>query len=112
MDRIAMGLKIREIREAKGLTQAELAELSELSDRTISRIEVGRGYPEFSTITAIATALGVTLDYLTKDNKSLSKDVYVNEIVERIKNLELKELKHILAYIEFFIQQEKENDGK
>ena len=112
MDRIAMGLKIRQIREAKGLTQSQPAELTDLSDRNISRIEVGRVYPEFSTVTAIADALGITLDYLITDNKKLSKDIYVNEIIERIKDFDFNDLKHILAYIEFYAQNKEDYENK
>lgn len=108
-----MGLKIRDLREAKNLTQAELAEITGLSDRTISRIEVGRVSPEFGTIEAVANALDITLDYLINDKADISKEIYINEITEKIKRCNVKELKHILAYIEFYNKQENiDNDGK
>ena len=107
IDKMSIGLKIRKTRENKGLTQAQLAEMIDMTDRTISRIEVGRVYPEFNTIVAIAKALNVSLDYLLSDETSVSKDVYIHEITERVSNLELKMIKHILAYIEFYIEYEK-----
>lgn len=41
MDSIALGQKIHKLREEKGMTQMQLAELIHMSDRTISRIEIG-----------------------------------------------------------------------
>ena len=80
----------------------------DMTDRTISRIEVGRVEPEFSTIVAISKALNISLDYLLSNETNLSKDVYIHEITERVSSLEIKKIKHILAYIEFYINCEQE----
>ena len=80
-----------------------------MTDRTISRIEVGRVNPEFSTIVAIAKALKVSLDYLISDDTTISKDVYVHAITERASQLDLRMVKHILGYIEFYIEDERQN---
>lgn len=109
IDKILTGLKIRKAREDKGLTQAQLAEMIDMTDRTISRIEVGRVNPEFSTMVAIAKALNVSLDYLTSDDTTVSKDVYVHAITERVNQLDLRMVKHILGYIEFYIEDERQN---
>lgn len=44
-------------REARGVTQAKLAELTGLRRNTISELEAGRTYPDWSTLSRIAYAL-------------------------------------------------------
>ncbi len=55
-----MGKTVRQIRQAKGLSQAELAKRAGLSREYINKIEAGKYDPPLSTITALAEALGVT----------------------------------------------------
>lgn len=60
-----MGYKIKEIREAKSMTQEELAEKSGISRATISGLENGTERNTTSkTLVKIATALGVTIDQI------------------------------------------------
>ena len=54
-----MHIRLREVREAKLLTQVELAELARLSEATIVRIETGQHEPRISTVRRLAQALGV-----------------------------------------------------
>ena len=62
---IVLGYRVRECREAKGMTQAELAEKSGVSRVAISLIETG-GIRNVSSLTLmkLADALGVSVDYL------------------------------------------------
>jgi transcriptional regulator with XRE-family HTH domain len=55
-----MGKTVRQIRQAKGLSQAELAKRAGLSREYINKIEAGKYDPPLSTINALAEALGVT----------------------------------------------------
>jgi transcriptional regulator with XRE-family HTH domain len=57
-------LKIREIREAKGMTAAELAKLVHTTPVSISRYETGKRKPNILKAVEIAKALGVTVDEL------------------------------------------------
>lgn len=56
-------LVFKAAREAKGLTQYELADLSGVSRHTIMRIEDGRG-GSLSSITDLAFALGISSEDL------------------------------------------------
>jgi transcriptional regulator with XRE-family HTH domain len=58
MEASIIGLKLRELREAAGLSQAALADRSGVAQRTISSIEQGRNKPSFETVVALANALG------------------------------------------------------
>lgn len=60
-----MGYKIKEIREARAMTQEELAEKSGISRVTISGLENGTERNTTSkTLVRIASALGVTVDQI------------------------------------------------
>ncbi len=62
------GTTIRRLREAKGLTQKQLAEQLCVSDKTVSKWETGRGLPDISILMELAAALGVSVpELLTGD---------------------------------------------
>ena len=60
MDRYVTAKTIRRLREEKKMTQAELAYRLSVSDKTISKWETGRGYPDITLIEPLAEALGVS----------------------------------------------------
>ncbi len=61
IDQREPGHMIKELREKKGMTQLELASLLNLSDRTISKWETGRGYPDITFIERIAALFSLSL---------------------------------------------------
>lgn len=64
MDAYVTGAIIRQLREEKGMTQAELAEKLSVSDKAVSRWETGRGYPDITLIEPLASVLGVSVSEL------------------------------------------------
>ncbi len=60
-DKLKLAHRIRELREAKGLSQAQLAEMIETKQPSIARIESGRALPRLDLLTRIASALGMRL---------------------------------------------------
>jgi len=61
MDRYVTGTVIKQIREKNNLTQSDLANKLSVSDKTISKWETGRGYPDITMIPALSEALGVSV---------------------------------------------------
>ena len=61
MDSYVTGTAIRQLREVKHLTQAELAEKLAVSAKAISKWETGRGLPDISLLEPLAAALGVSV---------------------------------------------------
>lgn len=61
MNQYITGAMIRRLREARGITQAQLAERVNVSDKAISKWETGRGYPDITLIEPLAMALGVSV---------------------------------------------------
>ena len=62
LDRI--GLRILALRKLKGMTQEQLAQAAGLQRTHLGRIEAGKYNVAFTTIQAIAEALGMTVDMI------------------------------------------------
>lgn len=69
-----IGLKIRELRISKGITQEKLAEETNLSTRTIQRIENGEVDPRANSLQVIAKALDVDYNYFREDELKDEKE--------------------------------------
>lgn len=59
-----MGYKIREVREAKNISQEELSQKSGVSRSIISALENGKTNTTSKTLANIAKALGVSVDQI------------------------------------------------
>lgn len=79
---IYIGLKIKEFRDQKGLTQKELADLIEMGNTTIANYEKGFRTPKKNTLFKIANALNVTIDDLFPILKQSD-----NSIIESIEEI-------------------------
>ena len=64
MDSKKTGSLIAALRKEKNCTQTQLAEMLNVSNRTVSKWENGDGFPDITTLPAIAKVLGVTVDEL------------------------------------------------
>ena len=62
-----LGTKIAEKRKSLGNTQIEFAEKMHVTRQTVSRWEAGTAMPDIDKIGEIADILGVSCDYLLKD---------------------------------------------
>jgi transcriptional regulator with XRE-family HTH domain len=58
---LATGARLRELREARGLSVSQLARQTGLGKGTLSELESGRRNPTLQTLYAVTTALGVPL---------------------------------------------------
>lgn len=62
-------MRLKELREAKGLTQKEVAEIIGYSEISYARYEKGEREPDISTLCKLAEYFNVTVDYLIgRDN--------------------------------------------
>ena len=72
----AIGFRIRELRQLRGLTLQELADVSGLSTSMLSLVERGRASPSIGSLIVIASALGVAMsDLLVNGSDSEEKIV-------------------------------------
>lgn len=56
--------KIRELREARGMTTAELADILGVSQRQVQLYEKGESLPKLEGLIILADLFGVSTDYL------------------------------------------------
>ncbi len=99
---ILFGKKLKEIREAKGFTQQELAELCDMHPTTIGLIEIGKRTPSLASIGSFVEKLGV--DYI--DLFDFSKEYILEESEEKLKlelgkeiiDFDKKLLRHMVNY--------------
>lgn len=56
-----VGARLKQLRQARRLTQEQLAERAGLSYKFIGEVERGRGNPTLTTLSALSDALGVGL---------------------------------------------------
>ena len=62
-----VGARLKQLRQARKLTQEQLAEAAGLSYKFVGEIERGVGNPTLSTLESLATALQVTVPDLLVD---------------------------------------------
>lgn len=99
MDMRAVGERIRAAREAKRMTQQELAELVDLSPTHVSVIERGVKSPRLETFILIANALEVSADALLIDVVNDAAQGVASELSELISSLPAKERIRILKIV-------------
>ena len=63
--RLIFGLKLRELRQERNLSPAELARVCDVSVSYLNEIEKGKKYPKADKILSLSKALGVRYDQLT-----------------------------------------------
>lgn len=80
MNQIALGKRIRSERQARGLTQEQLAEKADLSTTYIGFIERGERTMMLNTLTTIANELHVSVDYLLQDIVPLDNSARTNRL--------------------------------
>lgn len=111
MDQIKIGRFIADERKNKGYTQKELAGILEISDKTISKWETGKGFPEISLLMPLCQALDLDVnellsgerlagtDYRQKAEENIIKLVQENE---KSKKQAVKALWGAVGNIAFF----------
>lgn len=95
-----LGLKIKEIRIRRGLTQDTLAEIVGCNTSHISNIENNHTKASLNVLLAIANALDTSIDYLLSnqyENTSLALD---NEIQRELAGCTIEKKEKILKILE------------
>ena len=100
-----IGQRIKEAREANGLTQEKLAELADISVTHMSVIERGVKSPRVNTLVNIMNALGVSADYIFQDVVNYSTQSTTNELYERIRHLPATKQQKIFSMIRLMIEE-------
>ena len=78
MNTYVTGSTIRQLREGRGLTQAELAETIGVSSKTISKWETAKGLPDITLLQPLAQALGISVIELMNGEQITNRNVSAN----------------------------------
>lgn len=78
MNQYVTGAVIKELREKRKMTQLQLAEILGVSDKTISKWETGKGYPDITLLEPIADAFSVSVTELISGNTVYNANVSAN----------------------------------
>ena len=83
MDTYITGQTIKNLREKKGFTQAELADKLGVTDKAISKWETAKGLPDITLIEPLAKALSVSIMELMTGNAVVNKNISSNILRSR-----------------------------
>jgi len=78
MDTYITGAAIKDLREKKGITQAQLADMLCISSKAVSKWETAKGLPDITLIEPLAKALGVSVLELMSGNAVINKNISSN----------------------------------
>ncbi len=78
MNLYVTGAIIRNLREKSKMTQLELAEKLGVSDKTVSKWETAKGYPDITLLEPIAKAFGISVTELISGNAVRNANVSAN----------------------------------
>lgn len=95
-------MRIKTIREEKGISQTELAKRMGLERTVLSRYENGKLFPNSKLIEKFALVLNVNIQSLFEDykpNEMLTPLEAKVKIVEEIKDYSLEKLQQVLTFV-------------
>lgn len=72
MNQYVTGAVIKELREKNHLTQTQLADRLKVSDKTVSKWETGKGYPDITLLEPIAKEFKISVTELISGNTAAS----------------------------------------
>lgn len=96
-----LGLRIKEFRQKRNLSQEQLAEMIGLDRRSVSNIECGNTFPS-SSLAKIAQVLEVSVKSLFDfETSSKSIEVLIDEIIAKLYLLSPEDVKLIHRLVEY-----------
>jgi len=98
-----IGLRIRQLREARGMTQSQLQARSGVSRSYLSRIESGQMTPSLGTLEKVAESLGVGLNRFfipATKSEALLEDPFIQGVRPYLRQLDFNQWQSILKRLE------------
>jgi len=90
-----LGMRIKEFRENRRLTQDKLAERVGIDPKHLSRIENGRNYPSLETLEKILSSMDVTYEEIFNFKHLIPKEELITKINKKLVSLDNKKLKFV-----------------
>ena len=93
------GLRIKELRNKKGITQYQLAEMAGIDPKHISHIETGRSFPKADLIEKFANALEIDYTELFKTQHLDDRKIILKKLGSYLENASDTDLQVIYKLI-------------
>lgn len=94
MDNVKTGLLIAQVRKEKGYTQKDLAGKIGVSNATVSKWEIGKGFPDISLLEPLAISLNISVSEIIAgeiiQNTDLTEHIISDLVDVTIKEQEKK----------------------
>ena len=84
MNQYVTGAVIKDLREKNRMTQLQLAEKLGVSDKTVSKWETGKGYPDITLLEPIAEVFRVSVTELISGNTIYNANVSANMMKSKL----------------------------
>ena len=84
MNTYVTGTTVKALREARSMTQAELADRIGVSSKTVSKWETAKGLPDISLLQPLAQALGVSVIELMNGQHIINRNISANLLRTRL----------------------------
>ncbi|MBR1425740.1 helix-turn-helix transcriptional regulator [bacterium] len=97
--KIALGLKIKNLRKKQGISQEKFSEMVDMNPRQIVRIENGESFPTAENLEKIAEVLKIQPQELFYNDCFASNEYLISEIKKSIDRLSNKELRMIYLIV-------------
>lgn len=97
------GLRIKELRNKKGITQYQLAEMTGIDPKHMSHIETGRSFPKADLIEKLANALELEYTELFQTEHLQERKVLLNKIINYLEKAKDNDLRVIYKLISSYI---------
>jgi len=104
---VLYGKRIREQREAQNLLQEKLAEMVDISNTHMSEIERGKKVPSLDAFVRIVNALNIPADFILRDELNNSKQIFLNDITEKMTDLTNEEVEFVTELFEVALKNFK-----
>lgn len=95
-NRVLLGLRMKEIRKSRNLSQEQLSDAVGISPKHLSRIEMGNGFPSLEKLEKIASCLEVELKDFFEFDAFRDNLITADSITQMFENLD--ETKKRLIY--------------
>jgi transcriptional regulator with XRE-family HTH domain len=89
-------IRIKELREKKGLKQAELSKIIGVNQKTLSNYENERTNADYDILIKLSRFFDVSIDYLLGNSNNPEKENFTKDLTEE----EVKELKRYKELLE------------
>jgi transcriptional regulator with XRE-family HTH domain len=109
-----IGERIKKLREAKGLSQKEVAGIIKMDQSQYSKLEKDKTDPSVSTLAKVAKALGTQLSELFADDLLRDVNSYDKSVMEKISlidSLDEDEKKSLFKIIDGLSSKKKMKDS-